>query len=71
MDEHRKPLIARRDLLRTVALVGAAAGTIGAASQSPESPAKKPADRGKRKSQYQPNAAEVRAFYRVNSYPQK
>jgi nitrous oxide reductase len=70
MDEQRKPSIARRDLLRAAALVGVAAGTTGAASNPADAPAKKD-DRGKRKSQYQPNAAEVQTFYRVNSYPQK
>jgi hypothetical protein len=72
MDEQRTPRVPRRDLLRAVVLVGVAAGTAGATSTSPDAgaPVKKD-DRGKRKSQYQPNAAEVRTFYRVNGYPKK
>jgi hypothetical protein len=72
MDEQRTPPVPRRDLLRAIVLVGGAAGTAGATSNPPDpaAPTKKD-DRGKRKTQYQPNAAEVQTFYRVNSYPKK
>jgi nitrous oxide reductase len=72
-DYTRKPTIGRRDLLRVVASVGAAA-TVAASSASPGATATElppNRDRGKRKSQYQANAPEVRTFYRVNSYPTK
>jgi hypothetical protein len=72
MDEQRTPPVPRRDLLRAVVLVGVAAGTAGATSAPPDAGASaKKDDRGKRRAQYQPNAVEVQAFYRVNSYPQK
>jgi hypothetical protein len=69
VDEKPIATVRRRDLLRVVASVGVAAAAI-AASPSPTDN-RKLDDRGKRKSQYQPNSAEVRAFYRVNSYPKK
>jgi hypothetical protein len=59
--------IRRRDLLRvTIAAAGAsAAGTL-----LPEPAPAKPVDMtDKRRARYQPNSAEVRNFYRVNSYP--
>jgi hypothetical protein len=71
MDERRKTAIRRRDVLRAVTTMGVAA----AASVAPLSPAAADTDtrasRGKRRSLYQPNAVEVQAFYRVNSYPAK
>lgn len=65
-DEHA---LGRRDLFRAVAVVGAVAVTTGCSTDASEPPLK--SDRGKRKSQYQANAPEVRTFYRVNSYPTK
>jgi hypothetical protein len=67
MKHNPKANIRRRDLLRvTIATAGAtAAGTL-----SPEQAAAKPVDmKDKRKARYQANSAEVRNFYRVNSYP--
>lgn len=58
----------RRDLLR-LAIVGAATATTtalipeGSAAAEPTGPA------DKRKARYQANSAEVKNFYRVNSYP--
>jgi hypothetical protein len=49
--------------------VGVVAAASTASSSTADAATKD--DRGKRKSQYQPNSAEVRAFYRVNSYPMK
>jgi len=69
VDIDRKVMIGRRDLFRVAASVGAAA-VATAASPGANDPSRK-SDRGKRKSQYQPNAPEVRTFYRVNSYPTK
>jgi hypothetical protein len=70
VDDTRKPTIGRRDLLRVVASVGAAATVAGSVSSGAnELPPNR--DRGKRRSQYQANAPEVRTFYRVNSYPTK
>lgn len=59
--------VRRRDLLR-VALAGAGAAT--ASVLLPQQAAAKPIDMTyKRRARYQANSAEVRNFYRVNSYP--
>ena len=59
--------IHRRDLLRVViAGVGATAASV----LVPEPASAKPVDMTyKRRARYQANSAEVRNFYRVNSYP--
>jgi hypothetical protein len=51
-------------------VVGAVAAVTTACSTAASDPPPQ-SDRGKRKSQYQANAPEVRTFYRVNSYPTK
>jgi hypothetical protein len=57
----------RRDLLR-FAIAGA--GAMAVSTVVPEPAAAKPVDlKDKRKSRYQVDSAEVRNFYRVNSYP--
>ena len=57
----------RRDLLR---LAIAGAGAAAASTVVPETVAAKPVDlKDKRKARYQASSAEVRNFYRVNSYP--
>jgi hypothetical protein len=65
MNDRLSPKIARRDLLRVLA-VGAAAATTSACN---------PADAedfpDKRKAHYQADSAEVQTFYRVNRYPAK
>jgi hypothetical protein len=59
--------IHRRDLLR-VAFAGA--GATAAAVLLPQQAPAKPVDMSyKRRARYQANSAEVRNFYRVNSYP--
>ena len=72
MDDKKTIAIGRRDLLRVVASVGIATAALSA---SPGAEKPKPADttdnRGKRRSQYQGDAPEVRTFYRVNAYPMK
>jgi hypothetical protein len=69
MDEWRKTMIPRRDLLRAVTLFGIATAADTTAVVSAEvSPV---ARRDKRRAQYQANSAEVQAFYRVNRYPAK
>jgi hypothetical protein len=67
MDERRKSMIRRRDLLLAATATGTAAA-LGAASMTP-APAKPRRD--KRKPQYQGNSPEVQTFYRVNKYPVK
>jgi hypothetical protein len=59
--------IHRRDLLRVAfAGAGATAATVLLPQQAPA----KPVDMSyKRRVRYQANSAEVRNFYRVNSYP--
>jgi hypothetical protein len=57
----------RRDLLR---LAIAGAGAVAASTVVPETAAAKPVNlKDKRKPRYQASSAEVRNFYRVNSYP--
>jgi hypothetical protein len=59
--------INRRNLLR-VAMAGAGAAAVG--SVLPERSPAKPLDMNyKRRARYPANSAEVRNFYRVNSYP--
>lgn len=63
----KQNLVNRRNLFR-VAMVGA--GAAAASSLLLERAPAKPVDMNyKRRSRYQPNSAEVRNFYRVNSYP--
>jgi hypothetical protein len=62
-----KTIVRRRDLL---SLVLAGAGAAAANAVAPEPAAAKSVDlKDKRKARYQANSAEVRNFYRVNSYP--
>jgi hypothetical protein len=70
MDEKNRFAIGRRDLLRAVASVGIATAALSASAGADKT--KPPTDnRGKRRSQYQGNSAEVQTFYRVNAYPMK
>jgi hypothetical protein len=64
--ERLKTFIRRRDLLG-LAIAGAAAAA--ASIVKPEQAAAQPNLKDKRKARYQANSAEVRNFYRVNSYP--
>jgi hypothetical protein len=67
MKQRRKTVVRRRDLLGLV-LAGVGAAVTNAVAAEPA--AAKPVDlKDKRKARYQPNSAEVRNFYRVNSYP--
>ena len=67
MKERPKTTVRRRDLLG-LALAGAGAAVAEAVTA--ESAAAKPVDlKDKRRPRYQANSAEVRNFYRVNSYP--
>ena len=67
MKERPKTIVRRRDLLNLV-LAGAGAAAANAVAAEPA--AAKPVDlKDKRQARYQANSAEVRDFYRVNSYP--
>jgi hypothetical protein len=67
MQHNPKRNIRRRDLLRVVI---AGIGATAASALLPEPAAAKPVDMtNKRRARYQANSAEVRNFYRVNSYP--
>ncbi|MGZ3296301.1 MAG: twin-arginine translocation signal domain-containing protein [Xanthobacteraceae bacterium] len=67
MKERLRTNLRRRDLL-SLAIAGAGAAAAGVVL--PEPADAKPVDlKDKRKARYQPNSAEVRNFYRVNSYP--
>ena len=67
MTERLTTFFRRRDLLGlAIAGVGAAAASVVVSEPADA----KPVDlRDKRKARYQANSAEVRNFYRVNSYP--
>jgi hypothetical protein len=67
MKERSKTIIRRRDLLSLV-LAGAGAAVADAVTAKPAT-AKSVDLKDKRKARYQANSAEVRNFYRVNSYP--
>ena len=67
MKERLKTNIRRRDLLR-FAIVGVGAAAASAVVLEPVD-AKRVDLKDKRKARYQASSAEVRNFYRVNSYP--
>ena len=69
MDELRKTVIRRRDMLLVVT-ASAVAAVVGAAS-IPSVRTAGAVRRDKRKPQYQANSPEVQDFYRVNRYPGK
>ena len=67
MKERLKTNIRRRDLL---SLTIAGAGAAATSTVMPATVAAKPVDlKDKRRARYQANSAEVRDFYRVNTYP--
>ncbi|MGA2995244.1 formate dehydrogenase [Bradyrhizobium sp.] len=67
MSENLERKFPRRDLFR-LALAGTGAVVIG--SQLPEPASAQSVDlKNKRRARYQAESAEVRNFYRVNSYP--
>jgi hypothetical protein len=67
MPENFEQKFPRRDLLR-LAMAGTGAALIG--SQLPEPASAQSVDlKSKRRARYQADSAEVRNFYRVNSYP--
>ena len=69
MKERPKRMVRRRDLLGVVL---ASAGAAVAGSATPEPAAAKSVDlKDKRRARYQADSAEVRNFYRVNSYPRR
>ena len=67
MKERLQTMLRRRDLLRA-AIAGAGAAAVTAVMQEPAR-SKAPDLTDKRKARYQADSAEVRNFYRVNSYP--
>jgi hypothetical protein len=67
MQENLKGLVSRRYLFRGAI---AAAGVAAAGTLLPQGGAAEPlGSKDKRKARYQADSAEVRNFYRVNSYP--
>jgi hypothetical protein len=67
MKEHFERKFLRRDLFR-LAITGAGVAVIS--SQLPEPAIAESIDlKSKRRARYQADSAEVRNFYRVNSYP--
>ena len=63
MNDRLNPKIARRDLLRVLA-IGAATATTGACASTDAEDFP-----DKRKARYQADSREVQTFYRVNRYP--
>jgi len=69
MPENFERKFPRRDLLR-LAMAGTGAALVG--SQLPEPASAQSVDlKSKRRARYQAESAEVRNFYRVNSYPNR
>jgi hypothetical protein len=69
MDKPQKKTVARRDFLRVLAAgAGAAAATSAAPLTTPAAAAAE-SDQEKRKARYK-ETEHVKAFYRVNKYPQ-
>ncbi len=67
MKQRSRTMIRRRDLLN-LAIAGAGVAAAGVVTPVPADA--EPVDlKQKRKARYQANSAEVRNFYRVNSYP--
>ena len=65
MENRLNPTIARRDLLRVLAVGTAVAATnVCASSEATKFP-------DKRKARYRADSADVQSFYRVNRYPAK
>ena len=70
MERQHQTTVGRRNLLRTLTTVGIASAAIAGSYQpAAAAEAATTSDRGKRQSRYQANSAEVKTFYRVNSYP--
>ena len=65
--ENPKRKIPRRDLL-LLTIAGSSVAAVGALVSLP-APAQSVDMKDKRRARYQSNSAEVRDFYRVNSYP--
>jgi hypothetical protein len=63
MNDRLNPRLARRDLLRVLA-IGAATATTGACASTDAEDFP-----DKRKAHYQADSSEVQTFYRVNRYP--
>jgi hypothetical protein len=69
MDEWRKTMIPRRDLLLGATALGVA--VVAGAASIPPATTGAVARRDKRRPQYQANSPEIQTFYRVNRYPVK
>jgi hypothetical protein len=65
MNDRLNPRIARRDVLRVLAIGAAAATTSACGSADAED------FPDRRKARYQADSPEVQTFYRVNRYPAK
>jgi hypothetical protein len=68
MKGHVLATVARRDLLR-LAIAGTAAATTTALIPETAVAGEPTGPANKRRARYQPNSAEVKNYYRVNSYP--
>jgi hypothetical protein len=69
MDERRKTVISRRDVILVV--TASAVVATAAAPSIPSAETGAAGRRDKRKAQYQADSPEIQTFYRVNRYPAK
>jgi hypothetical protein len=70
MHNRLNPKVARRNVVRVLAGMGAGAAATSAAPLAPAA-ADTENNSEKRKARYQANSPEVQTFYRVNRYPAK
>jgi hypothetical protein len=68
MNQQDKSKLGRRDFLRAMG-AGAGLAVTAAGPLVEEAKADTENTTEKRKARYQPNSADVKAYYRVNSYP--
>jgi hypothetical protein len=69
MKEDNKAAVGRRDFLRGVGIGALGVGAVTVSPLMSEAKADSETNDEKRKSRYNPNSPDIKAFYRVNRYP--
>ncbi|WP_458757099.1 twin-arginine translocation signal domain-containing protein [Afipia sp. TerB] len=69
MNEDNKAAVGRRDFLRGVGIGALGAGAAAVSPLMSEAKADSETNDDKRKSRYNPNSPDIKAYYRVNRYP--
>ena len=69
MKEDNKAAVGRRDFLRGVGIGAIGAGAAAVSPLISEAKADSETNDEKRKSRYNPNSPDIKAYYRVNRYP--